>query len=103
MSNRIVGSVCGDYTQQGMAVPCFFIATGTVTVERKDAELLITVDAQNTNDLPIKVTYRGTSLFTAIDAPQAEPTRARKLIRNGQVYILRGETLYTLTGQRVNQ
>ena len=103
MSNTIVGSVCGDYTQQGMTVPCFFVATGTVTVERKDAELLITVDAQNTNGLPIKVTYRGTSLFTAIDAPQAESTRARKLIRNGQVYILRGETLYTLTGQRVNQ
>lgn len=98
LNNSIVGSVCGDYTSQGMNVPCFFVATGTVKVEAANGKLRLTVEAQNTNGLPIRVVYEGTTGMTALENTAADTVAVRKIVRDGQVYILYGTDTYTTTG-----
>lgn len=99
-NNVVVGSVCGDFTSQGLEVPCFFVATGTVKVEAADGKLRLTLDAQNTNGLPIQVTYyEGT---TALENATTDTIAVRKIVRDGQVYILYGADTYTTTGVLLN-
>lgn len=100
-NNAVVGSVCGDFTSQGLEVPCFFVATGTVKVEAADGKLRLTLDAQNTNGLPIQVTYyKGT---TALENATTDTIAVRKIVRDGQVYILYGADTYTTTGVLLNK
>ncbi len=100
-NNAVVGSVCGDFTSQGLEVPCFFVATGTVKVEAADGKLRLTLDAQNTNGLPIQVTYyEGT---TALENATMDTIAVRKIVRDGQVYILYGADTYTTTGVLLNK
>ena len=100
-NNVVVGSVCGDFTSQGLEVPCFFVATGTVKVETADGKLRLTLDAQNTNGLPIQVTYcEGT---TALENATTDTIAVRKIVRDGQVYILYGADTYTTTGVLLNK
>lgn len=100
-NNAVVGSVCGDFTSQGLEVPCFFVATGTVKVETADGKLRLTLDAQNTNGLPIQVTYcEGT---TALENATTDTIAVRKIVRDGQVYILYGADTYTTTGVLLNK
>lgn len=100
-NNAVVGSVCGDFTSQGLEVPCFFVATGTVKVEAADGKLRLTLDAQNTNGLPIQVTYyEGT---TALENATTDTIAVRKIVRDGQVYILYGADTYTTTGVLLNK
>lgn len=100
-NNVVVGSVCGDFTSQGLEVPCFFVATGTVKVEAADGKLRLTLDAQNTNGLPIQVTYyEGT---TALENATTDTIAVRKIVRDGQVYILYGADTYTTTGVLLNK
>lgn len=100
-NNAVVGSVCGDFTSQGLEVPCFFVATGTVKVEAADGKLRLTLDAQNTNGLPIQVAYyEGT---TALENATTDTIAVRKIVRDGQVYILYGADTYTTTGVLLNK
>lgn len=100
-NNAVVGSVCGDFTSRGLEVPCFFVATGTVKVEAADGKLRLTLDAQNTNGLPIQVTYyEGT---TALENATTDTIAVRKIVRDGQVYILYGADTYTTTGVLLNK
>ncbi len=100
-NNAVVGSVCGDFTSQGLEVPCFFVATGMVKVEAADGKLRLTLDAQNTNGLPIQVTYyEGT---TALENATTDTIAVRKIVRDGQVYILYGADTYTTTGVLLNK
>lgn len=100
-NNAVVGSVCGDFTSQGLEVPCFFVATGTVKVEAADGKLRLTLDAQNTNGLPIQVTYyEGT---TALENATTDTIAVRKIVRDRQVYILYGADTYTTTGVLLNK
>lgn len=100
-NNAVVGSVCGDFTSQGLEVPCFFVATGTVKVEAADGKLRLTLDAQNTNGLPIQVTYyEGT---TALENATTDTIAVRKIVRDGQVYILYGADTYTTMGVLLNK
>lgn len=98
LDNAIVGSVCGDYTSQGLNVPCFFVAAGTVKVETADGKLRLTVEAQNTNGLPIRVVYEGATGMTALENTAADTVAVRKIVRDGQVYILYGTDTYTTAG-----
>ncbi len=101
--NAIVGSVCGDYTSKGLNVPCFFVATGMVKVETTDGKLRLTLEAQNTNGLPIRVVYEGATGMTAIENTAADTFAVRKIVRDGQVYILNGTDTYTTAGTLLNK
>lgn len=103
LNNAIVGSVCGDYTSKGMNVPCFFVATGTVKVEAADGKLRLTMGAQNTNGLPIRVIYEGSTGTTALENTASDTVSVRKIVRDGQVYILYGADTYTTTGVLLNK
>jgi len=46
-------------------------------------------------------TYEGPAVPQAIDQTTDEQSKAVKILRNGQIFILRGERTYTLTGQEV--
>lgn len=103
LNNAIVGSVCGDYTSKGMNVPCFFVATGTVKVEAADGKLRLTMGAQNTNGLPIRVIYEGSTGTTALENTASDTVSVRKIVRDGQVYILYGADMYTPAGMLLNK
>jgi hypothetical protein len=45
--------------------------------------------------------YEGPAGPQAIDQITNAPSEAAKILRNGQIFILRGDRTYTLTGQEV--
>lgn len=63
-----------------------------------------TIEGKDANNAPI---YHEEGSFTTtttegfINAIYTEPNKSRKILRNGQIFILRGENIYTLTGQKV--
>ena len=65
-----------------------------------------TIDGTNAQSAPI---YHEEGSFTTLndneegflDAIPNEERKPRKILRNGQIYVLRGEKTYTLQGQEV--
>ena len=75
----------------------YFLVSGTITVEKVgEADLHIVVDAVNSYDVPVKIDVNTTA--TAINNVENDATKAVKFVKNGQLYIQRGEKLYNVLG-----
>ena len=75
----------------------YFLVSGTITVEKVgEADLHIVVDAVNSYDVPVKIDVNTTA--TAINNVENDAVKAVKFIKNGQLYIQRGEKLYNVLG-----
>lgn len=81
--------------------PLYFMVEGTVSVENRDGYLYIEVNARNSYGRPIHITYNSNP--TPVDNITTPATRARKVLRDGQVLILRDDKTYTLTGAEVKR
>lgn len=73
----------------------FYLAEGTVKVENVDKGTKVTCDAKSYYGTPIKFEY--TIEATAIDNVTVD-SKATKVIRNGQVYIIRDGKTYNVLG-----
>ena len=80
--------------------PIYFMVSGNAVVENADGALKITVDAVNSYDRPIHVVINA-GVQTALDNTTADKVAAQKVVKDGQVYILRNGKTYTVTGAEV--
>ena len=75
----------------------YFLVGGTVTVEYVgENDLHIVVDAWNSYDVPVKIDINTSA--TAINNVENDAVKVVKFIKNGQLYIQRGENLYNVLG-----
>lgn len=83
---------------KGVTSPVFFFVSGTVTVRNKDGHLYMEIDARNSYDRPVHIVY--TQSDTAVDDVSTTFT-PRKIIENGQLFILRGNKRFTVSGTKI--
>jgi uncharacterized repeat protein (TIGR02543 family) len=67
---------------------------GGETYDTNPLELLVNAD------MTVVLTFKST-VVTGVDNMENEGVKVEKLFRNGQLYILRGDEVYTITGNRV--
>lgn len=89
--------------------PLYFFFTGQVEVKKLDdgKKLSIEVNALNSYDVPIHIYYEGvpvTESVTAIEHVENNTTTpTTKYIKDGVLYIRRGEKIYTITGAQIRK
>ena len=78
----------------------YFLVEGTVTVEKIDKKMRLTVDALNSFGVKVYIVYDETKL--PIEQVRAEDSSVVKRVENGQVVILRNDARYTILGNRID-
>lgn len=73
---------------------------GTVTVAKKDGKLYLEVNALNSYDVPVHIIYDG-SISTALPKIQYPVSNTHKIIRNGQLIILKDGAEYNAQGIQI--
>ena len=92
-------SILGQVDEEGYLTGegIYFLVGGTVTVENVgENDLHIVVDAWNSYDVPVKIDINTSA--TALTNVESEEAKAVKFVKNGQLYIQRGEKLYNVLG-----
>lgn len=92
-------SLLGQVDEEGYLTGegIYFLVGGTVTVENVgENDLHIVVDAWNSYDVPVKIDINTSA--TALTNVESEEAKAVKFIKNGQLYIQRGEKLFNVLG-----
>ena len=83
-----------DFDSEGYYTSAYYIIAGDITIGSKNNYTVKVVSANGTD---INVTYAGTQDVEIVPSE----IKASKILRNGQIYILRGEKIYTITGLEV--
>ena len=83
-----------DFDSEGYYTSAYFIIAGDITIGSKNNYAVKVVSANGTD---INVTYAGTQDVEIVPSE----IKASKILRNGQIFILRGERVYTLDGRLV--
>lgn len=100
LGGKVTASFYGKCNASGaLQTPMYFMVAGTVTVENRDGNLFIEVDALNSFDIPIHITYTVTE--TALENSTVESSSTRKVIENGQLLILRGNDRFNVLGTKI--
>ena len=77
----------------------WFMVSGTVTVEKVDGKMKMTIDAINSYDQEVKITYDGTT--TGVENINVNVEGIRKQIVDGQLVIIRDGKAYNAQGAQV--
>lgn len=77
----------------------WFMVSGTVTVEKVDGKMKMTIDAINSYDQEVKITYDGT--ITGVENINVNVEGIRKQIVDGQLVIIRDGKAYNALGAQV--
>ena len=91
--------VIGDDGKLYYTDPLYFIVDGTVTVEKVDGQMVMTVDAVNSYGVKVYIHYDAAA--TDLHNLFQDTTSALKCIENGQVVIIRNNSKYSLLGTRI--
>ena len=86
----------GDYIYYD-AEGLYMLVKGNITVENVDGKLKVNIDAFNSQGMPVKVEYVG-ALTDVENIPTDTTVGAVKMIKDGQLVILRNGKTYTITG-----
>lgn len=93
-------SFYGQLTEDGyIKTPMFFLVSGTITVENKAGKLFFEVNARNSYDRPIHITYGLDA--TAVENTIATSDAVRKTLENGQLIILRDNVKFNVLGAKI--
>lgn len=98
-NNRPTPSHYATYDEENYYVDFYFLVSGTVTVAHVNGELQFVVDALNSFDVPVKISYNVQA--TGLENTQAEAVATKRITRDGQLQILRGEHIYNASGARL--
>ena len=80
----------------------YCMVDGTVTVDKLDGGIMhLEVDAVNSYDQPIKLSYTGPVNTGVEDVITPDSVSVKKLLINGQMYIIRNGVTYTATGAKL--
>jgi hypothetical protein len=82
-----------------LSVPVWCMVSGTVTVEKVDGKMKMTIDAINSYDQEVKITYDGTT--TGVENINVNVEGLRKQIVDGQLVIIRDGKAYNAQGAQV--
>ena len=82
-----------------LSVPVWCMVSGTVTVEKVDGKMKMTIDAINSYDQEVKITYDGTT--TGVENINVNVEGVRKQIVDGQLVIIRDDKAYNAQGAQV--
>ena len=92
-------SLYAKYDGEYLSIPLWFMVGGTVTVEKVDGKMKMTIDAVNSYNQPIHITYQGTNnVPTALEHIQSPISNCQKLIKDGQLIIIRDGKTYNAQG-----
>ena len=76
----------------------YCLVDGTVTIENIEGKMKLEVDAINSYDIPVKIHYIG-EVDTAVEDVEVEQeVGATKMIKDGQLLIIRNGNTYNVTG-----
>lgn len=92
-------SVYAKYDGEYLSIPLWFMVGGTVTVEKIEGKMQMTIDAVNSYDQPIHIKYQGANnVPTALEHIQSPISNCQKLIKDGQLIIIRDGKTYNAQG-----
>ena len=77
----------------------WFMVGGTVTVEKVGGNLKVAIDAINSYDQAIKITYDGTT--TGVENTTIENSNVRKMVKDNQLIIIKDGVKYNILGNVV--
>ena len=99
----IYPSFFGKISSQGISTKgLYFLVEGTVMVEKlNEHDLHIVLEAINSYEVPVKIDIN--TATTDIHHAEAQHAETRKFLKNGQVFIQRGENIYSVLGNAVKQ
>lgn len=99
-NGSVYPSFYGQLTEDGyIQTPMFFFVSGTITVENKAGKLFFEVNAQNSYNRPIHITYGLDA--TAVENTIATSDAVRKTMENGQLIILRNNEKFNVLGAKI--
>ncbi len=91
-------SFYAHYTEDGyLQVPVWCMVSGTVTVEKVDGKMKMTINALNSYDQEINITYDGTTT-TGIENTEVENSNIRKMLKDNQLIIIKEGIKYNVLG-----
>ena len=100
--NGAAPSLYATYTEDGyLNVPLWFMVGGTVTVEKVDGKMKMTINAINSYNQEINITYDGTTVGSSLENTEVETNNVRKVIENNQILIIKEGVKYNVLGSIV--
>ena len=97
VSPSIYATLTDGYLEQ-----LYFMVDGEVTVENHDGHLSVEVNAVNSYGVNVHIVYDATPINTAITNTPSAHAKGRKLLHEGQLFILNNGAIYDITGTPVN-
>ena len=86
----------------GYAVPLWLLVSGTVEVSKdEEGNPYLEVNAYNSYGVPVHIVYDGTPIGAGVENVATEQTAAEKVLKNGQLLIIRNAETYNVVGQAV--
>ena len=101
--NGVWPSFYAEKAEDGFAVPLWLLVSGTVEVTKdEDGHPYLEVNAYNSYGVPVHIVYDGTPIGTGVENITPEATEAKKVLKNGQLFISRQGERFNVLGQSVN-
>ena len=98
--NTVSPSIYATLTD-GYLDQLYFMVDGNVTVEKKNGQLKLEVNALNSYGVPVHVVYAATQgAGTGLDNVGVEE-KAMKIIKNGRLIIKKGSENYNAQGAKI--
>lgn len=86
----------------GYAVPLWLLVGGTVEVSKdEDGNPHLEVNAYNSYGVSVHIVYDGTPTDTSVENITTKEVAAEKVLKNGQLLIIRNGNVYDVTGARL--
>ena len=99
-SGQVAPSLYATCNEEGyLMLPMWFMVGGSVTVEKVDDKMKMEINAVNSYNQPIHITYDGT--ITGVENINVNVEGIQKQMINGQLYIIRNGEAYNVAGVRV--
>ena len=97
---QVAPSLYASCNEEGyLILPMWFMVGGSVTVEKVDGKMKMEINAVNSYNHPIHITYDGTA--TALENVNVNVEGLRKQIVDGQLVIIRDGKAYNAQGAQV--
>ena len=97
---QVAPSLYATCNEEGkLRLPMWFMVGGSVTVEKVDGKMKMEINAVNSYNQPIHITYDGTA--TALENVNVNVEGIRKQIVDGQLVIIRDGKAYNAQGAQV--
>ena len=100
VAGQVAPSLYATCNEEGkLRLPMWFMVGGAVTVEKVDGKMKMEINAVNSYNQPIHITYDGTA--TALENVNVNVEGIRKQIVDGQLVIIRDGKAYNAQGAQV--